>query len=210
MNNSFSGMVHSWTLSFSYLEAAEFLRSQKVTGHAATRQGHVLHAFQWAGRQARTHKTRVRQYSGNDTLTAAASRQKHPMVASTLPPLYSSKIESLVKHQANKTYAKMIGSGGVDRINLAREGSQWWTLVNTVMSLRVPPTEQTSWVAEESDYGEWRYSSMPSWVRHWMDLRGHVHTPPALFHGKGLPVCALRRRGNVSCCHRELNSESSP
>lgn len=76
--HSVSPMFHSRTSYVSCLEAAEFLRPQKVTGQAATRQGHVLRAFQWAGeqagRQARTHKNRVRQYSGNDTLTAAASR----------------------------------------------------------------------------------------------------------------------------------------
>lgn len=42
----------SRTSQVSYLEAAEFLRSQEVTGHAATRQGHVLRAFQWVGGRA--------------------------------------------------------------------------------------------------------------------------------------------------------------
>lgn len=94
-----------------------------------------------AGRQARTHKNRVRHYSGNDTLTVAASRQKSPTAASTLggnkhtafknhrftaatEKVTVSLSPCLVKRQANETYARMMGSGGADWINLAREMGQ--------------------------------------------------------------------------------------
>jgi hypothetical protein len=87
-----------------------------------------------AGGQGRTHKNRVRQYSRNDMLTAAASRQKSPMAASTLDVNHRLTAERqkvkvslsscLVKLHANKTYARVTGSGSVDWINLVRDRDQ--------------------------------------------------------------------------------------
>jgi hypothetical protein len=116
-------------------------RIYAVTGRATSRLGHVLRTSQWAGRQARTHKNRVRQYSGNDMLTAAASRQKSAMAASTLDVNTNTAFRNhrltaarqkvkvnlsscLVKHHANKTYARVLGSGSVNWINLARDRGQ--------------------------------------------------------------------------------------
>jgi hypothetical protein len=37
-----------------------------------------------------------------------------------------------------KMYLREIGLNGMDSIDLAQDRDQWWTLVNTVMNLRVP------------------------------------------------------------------------
>jgi hypothetical protein len=39
---------------------------------------------------------------------------------------------------AIKMYLREIGWGGLDWTDLAQDGNQWRTLVNTVMNLRVP------------------------------------------------------------------------